>query len=309
MKRAFKKILPVLVIGATTYYFINALMRNWENVSEISFRPDAYSLIAFILFVLAVIVSGLLWGMVLNHISLSTKISIRNSIRIYSASWLLKYMPGQAGSYLNKVAWGVKNGFSKKTMTLSFLYENVLLFFASILPTVPFVLLLFLDDIGDNYTLFLPLLIAIPFIVVMNKKIFHGIVNFLSQKLRKKEIDSTPFISTKRLALIQLWYVLPRIITGAGFVLIAKSLLNITPEMYVPLAAIYVLAGIVGILAIFVPSGIGVREAVIVLLASAYFSIEEAIVLSIIARFYATVADLGVLGVYLYLNNWRLTQQ
>ena len=309
MVRSIRKILPTIIIGATVYFFINTLARNWDNVRHISFSPDIYSVTSLALFVLAIVISGYLWGVVLNSISSSGRISIRDSIRIHSASWLLKYIPGQAGSYINKVVWGVKNGFSKETITLSFIYENVLLLFASILPTVPLLLLLMSDNIKTSYGLFLPLLIAVPLLLVMNKRVFHGIVNFLSKKLWKKEIGSDQFIPTNKLIKMQFWYILPRIITGVGFVLLAQSLFTITSDMYIPLAAIYILAGIIGILAIFVPSGIGVREAVIVALASFYFSIEQAIILSIVARLYATVADVGIFGVYLYLNNWRLAQR
>jgi uncharacterized membrane protein YbhN (UPF0104 family) len=78
--------------------------------------------------------------------------------------------------------------------------------------------------------------------------------------------------------------------------------------MYVGLAAMYIFASVVGLLAIFVPGGIGIREAVIVAFASVYFPIEQAIVLSLVARLYATIADLGVGGVYLILNKGRIQQ-
>ena len=54
-------------------------------------------------------------------------------------------------------------------------------------------------------------------------------------------------------------------------------------KMWLPFAAAYVLAGAIGILAIFVPSGIGVREAIIVLVLSQYIPVAQAIVISLIA--------------------------
>jgi uncharacterized membrane protein YbhN (UPF0104 family) len=88
----------------------------------------------------------------------------------------------------------------------------------------------------------------------------------------------------------------PRLITAAAFLCVVASLVPIPPEAYIGLAATYILAGIVGLMAFFVPSGLGVREAVIVLFAAAYFPVEVAIVLALAARFYATVAD-GLLAI------------
>lgn len=84
---------------------------------------------------------------------------------------------------------------------------------------------------------------------------------------------------------------MPRVLIGAGFVFIAMSVVDVDPSMYLGLGATYILAGIIGILALFVPSGIGVREGVIILFASAYFPVETATLIALLARFYATVAD------------------
>jgi uncharacterized membrane protein YbhN (UPF0104 family) len=71
---------------------------------------------------------------------------------------------------------------------------------------------------------------------------------------------------------------------------------------YLPLACAYVIAGAVGILAIAVPSGIGVRESVFVFLAAPFVNTQEAIVLSLAARLWATLADVIVAAIYFALN-------
>ena len=73
--------------------------------------------------------------------------------------------------------------------------------------------------------------------------------------------------------------------------------------MYVAIASSYILASIVGLLAFFVPSGIGVREAVIVLTLSTYFGVEQAIVLAVVARLYTTIADGLLFLVYIVIKS------
>jgi glycosyltransferase 2 family protein len=98
-------------------------------------------------------------------------------------------------------------------------------------------------------------------------------------------------------------------LNGAGFVLIVSSMMTISPDMYIGLGATYILASIIGLLAIFVPGGLGVREAIIVLVLSVYFPVEQAIIVALVARFYATISDLGVGLVYLILNKGKIKQQ
>ena len=84
---------------------------------------------------------------------------------------------------------------------------------------------------------------------------------------------------------------MPRLLNGAGFVLVAAAIAPVTPDDWALLGAIYVVAGAIGILAVFVPSGLGVREGVIVVLASPIIGASAAIFAAILARLIATAAD------------------
>jgi uncharacterized membrane protein YbhN (UPF0104 family) len=296
--KAAKPLLATLVILITGSFFVKTLSHNWQNVKDLSLGLSLLSLCAIILFVVSVVSSGVLWGEIVSLLS-KQKIKTKEAIQIHLVSWMLKYIPGQAGSYLNKLNWGVKIGLSKKLITNAFVYETVLQAFASIIPTIPIVIWLFLEDVSSSLSTFVPLLVVLPMLAVMNKRIFSTLINWISLRLRYELFNQDMFLENKPLWRLQLKFIIPRVINGAAFVFVAASLLPVSIGMYIPLAAIYVLAGIIGLLAIFVPSGLGVREAVIVLLAKSYFSTEEAIALALIARFYATIADVGVLGLFL----------
>ena len=56
------------------------------------------------------------------------------------ASWLLKYIPGQVGAVVNKVLWAGKKGVSRSLVIVTFIYENVFLQLASIVPSVAILL-------------------------------------------------------------------------------------------------------------------------------------------------------------------------
>lgn len=301
-KKGIRIVLAWAVIALVAYLFARSLINNWNNIQTIGFSFNGYSLVSLILFVLAVLCSGILWGQIVRKLGM--KISDIEAMRVHTSSWLLKYIPGQAGSFINKLAWGTKNGHSKKVTTISFIYENVFLLLASLALSIPIIVLSF-KDVSDNTSMFLPLLLGLLIIPALNKKVFYSIFNYVFKRFRNQTIDSEYFFGTKDLVEFFVKFLLPRIITGAGFVFVAASFLQVTPDMYIGLGSAYILAGIVGILAIFVPSGLGVREAVIVLLVSHYFSTETAVALSLIARLYSTIAD-GLLAlVYVGLTGKR----
>src|SRR5690606_22500625 len=127
----------------------------------------------------------------------------------------------------------------------------------------------------------------------------------LFKLLKKQKLSSEELLGSKDNIMFTVEFILSRIINGTAFVLLAISLLGIATSMYVTFGAIYVLAGIVGVLAIFVPSGLGVREAVITLFASAYVPVEQAIALALVARFYATIADLLVAVLFVCIKPRR----
>lgn len=305
-KKILFSLLPWILVAIIAYFFGKTLADNLDKLNDVSFTVDVWAVLGTLLLTLAVVVSGFLWATLLSTLS-GKPVSLKEGARIHAASWLLKYVPGQVGSLLNKLAWGTKRGFSKKTITTSFLYENILTVFASVLVALPAVLL-FKDHLGSELTLLLPLLVVIPMLVILYRPFFYGVLNKVFSLLGKKPFAESDFLSGKALLKYQLGYLVPRILNGVGFVFIAASLLPVEPHMYLGLAAAFVLASVVGLLAVFVPGGLGVREAIIVLLVSVYFPVEQAIILSIVARLYATVADIGVALVYIILNKGRIKQ-
>lgn len=294
MVRAVFSIAIVIAVG---FFIVRTLQKNWDNISSYDLTPNAYSILGLIFFVLSVVVTGVLWGRILERLS-GKQVSTRDAIYVQISSWLLKYVPGQVGSFVGKVNWGAQNGFNKKDITISFMYENIMLLTSSLLTTLPIMAVLFLDRLGDNVTQLLPIFIAVPMFVICTKPVFYRLINWLLKFAKKKPLEPEYFLGTGELLKQQFLFLFPRFMIGIGFVLICISVTDVQPSQYLGLMATYILAGIIGILALFVPSGIGVREGIIILFASAYFSVETATLVALLARFYATIADVILAGIY-----------
>jgi hypothetical protein len=290
----------LLIISIVGYFIFETLQTNWHSLNGHNLVPGWLTVIATVLFAIAVMASGILWGNILSRLS-GKEITKTESVKVQIGSWLLKYIPGQVGSFASKLIWGSKNNFKRRDITTSFVYENMFLISTSIFTTLPILGLMLSNQLRSNTSIFLPLILSLPLILINLRPVFKYFANRLLKLLKKEPLPEEYLLSSGELFKQQMLFILPRFINAAGFVLIASSITTITLEMYLVLGATYVLAGIIGILAIFVPSGIGVREGVIILLGSVYLPVEVITLIALLARFYATVADILLGGVYYWL--------
>lgn len=305
-KRAVRWGLSVLILGVVAYFFAIALWENWDRIAAEHLAFDPLWILATIVFAIAVPVTGLLWGRMVRLLDHDPegRITPVEAIVVQCASWLLKYIPGQVGSVVNKVVWAGKKGVSRSLVIITFVYENVFLQVASLVPSVMILLASLGPQIfGDNATLLiLPLLVLVPMAAIAYKPFFHALVNVPARRVLKSEVPQDYFLTWLQAVRFSFEFLGPRILNGIGFVLLAGTVSVIGPEHWLPFAATYVLAGAVGILAFFVPSGLGVREAIIVLILSQYIPVPEAIVVSLLARLLSTLGDGLVAILYIGLR-------
>ncbi|GAA1985017.1 lysylphosphatidylglycerol synthase domain-containing protein [Microbacterium pumilum] len=303
-RRLLRWAATILVVGIVGFFFAVSLANNWAQVVEedISFNP--LWILTTVLFIVAVPVTGLLWGRIVTVLQSDVHVAARESIAVQCASWILKYVPGQVGSVVNKTVWAGKKGISRTLVVISFIYENVFLQLASLVPGSIILLISLGPEIfGQNITLLLlPVLAIVPFALISWKPFFHRIVDAPARRVLKRPIPAEYFLSTPQTLRSSGEFVLPRAINAVGFVILAATIVPISPAEWLPFAAAYMLAGAIGILAFFVPSGLGVREAVIVLILSQYIEVPQAIIISLLARLLATIADGGVALIYVGLR-------
>jgi hypothetical protein len=303
-RKVLRVIVTIAVLSVVLWFFSSSLLANWGRVQEFEFRLGVNTFLGIALWVAAVPVSGWLWRATLRAMSPNLSVTARDAISTHCLSWVLKYIPGQVGSFANKVLWASRRGISRAMVSLSFIYENIMLQLASIVPSVMVLLFALGGDIflENPATLLLPLSILLPLAFVAIGPVFQPFAIWAARRLLRREIDPEYFLSSGHTLALLLGYLLPRVLNGAGFVLVATDITDVAPDVVLPLAVTYVLAGAIGILAIFVPSGLGVREAVIVIIASQFIPLADAILLSLLARLYATVADAAVAGLYLAIR-------
>ena len=298
------------VVGQIVLFVLIVWLLGERLVSGFSQAVDVLSsfhwqlVAATVLFVLAVPTTGVIWGRVLNSIEPKAKIKPSQAARVHVLSWLLKYIPGQAGSVLTKIFWAKKEGVSQKHVAASVVYENVFLVSSAVLLSVPILGIAVVEQLGADGSLVIPLLLTALVLPLLIPAVFSRLLQTALKVFRRKPIQTADLLDGSEVVKSQTLFLVPRILNAVGFVVLVSIFYEpVLPEA-LQLGATYVLAGVLGILAFFVPSGLGVREAVIAIVAAPIIGADTAAACALIARVCATAAD-GVLGLS-YLGTRRL---
>lgn len=300
IKRVIRWVITLLVVGIVAYFFATSLAANWDQVLAKGVIFDWRWILATLFLVAAVPLTGLCWRRIVLVLDPGATVGRLEAISVQCLSWVLKYVPGQVGSVANKIVWAQRRGISRTLVLISFIYENVFLLLASFVPAVAILLVSLGPEIfGANAaTLLLPLIALVPLVLVAWRPFFHRLIAIPGRRLLKQDVPHSYFLSTSQTLRSILEFVGPRILNAVGFVILAGSITVVPPEQWLVFGAAYVLAAAVGILAIFVPSGIGVREAVIVVILSQYISTTDAIIISLVSRLLFTFGDAAIAGIY-----------
>lgn len=295
--RVIRGTVATAIIATVAWFFGRTLADNWESLQAQDLSLGWWAVGVTVTFVAAVAVSGLLWAGVLHALT-GTRIGPAEAVQAHYRAWLLKYIPGQVGFVMSKVVWGRTRGLSRLKVLLSVVYENAFLLLGSTIPTLA--ILVFARGGADavSTTVWIAAAAMIPLAAAMHPAVLSRVLTVLGKRTVKRSVPASELLSTGTAVKFQLAFLTPRIINGVGVVWIAVALVEAPASSWIPLAAAYALAGAVGIMAVFVPSGLGVRESVFVLFAAPYLGADVAIVVALVARVLATFADVIIACIY-----------
>lgn len=218
-------------------------------------------------------------------------------IYVYAKSWLGRYIPGTAPWILGKIYFASKYGISKNKLAVSSLLEGALQIV--VLLGLSFAMLIFdtrLDVIEPVYKVLMLGVLVLCF-VALTPAVFNRITSIGYRLIRKKEFDREHWVNGKTVAIGAGLYVVGATLSGLSFFFIAKALYPELgyQELFYIIGATN-LASAVSMLIIFAPSGIGVREGIMLLLLSVVMPAEIALLITIVMRVWSIAVDFLFFG-------------
>lgn len=117
--------------------------------------------------------------------------------------------------------------------------------------------------------------------------------------MKKDDMEIT--ITYPQMIKVVLLFICNWLIVGTGFYILVVSLYpSVGFSQWLYVGGIYGLSAIIGILAIFTVSGLGVREGILIAGLILIMPKEYAVIISIVSRLWATVAELILILVAFY---------
>jgi len=282
--------LPVLAIIFAILYFFNLKL----SFSGLNYHPG--------LIVLSVLIMGLLFALrafVWQQILKKYKIHVSYKVSVYSIfkTILTKYIPGKVWMILSKASIISQTGASLKLCSgVSLMHQLVSTFTGLTVGFFGLVIFKF-DLIPDIYVY---IILAVLLITLGLFSVGFKIPD-INLAIWKKYRDKTrgyvpPLFSVVGLNIVG-WLIL-----GFGYLIFIQGIgfpIGFRPLLLQPLA------NNIGVVALFAPSGLGVREAIMAgYLALAGIDVGNASVIAIAARLWFFVIEVGIFAIGIVLQKF-----
>lgn len=285
----------MVITVAFVVYYIHAIWKDVPNIlasSEIDYVLYAFSFGCL---------NYMGYGYVANVLykKLGANISYWKTLQIILASRLGIYLPGKIWYASNFYLFSRKLNISSSIIAQSFGLSNVFLFITGGICSLPIVLplLSYWEKV---------FIIAIICVLIMfsHPQSIKYIISFFPKinNVLKDQIYFTTFTSNHYLRFLFYFFLL-WIIAGVRLYFCVMTFNPVPYSDFVTIITASAASLILGMLAIFAPGGIGIREGVGVFILSTIIPIETAVFVMILSRLLSAITDLGSGLIAFYLLN------
>jgi uncharacterized membrane protein YbhN (UPF0104 family) len=294
--RILSLIAKVAVIAACFAYIALTIGRNLESLKQTEFTLRPLPLVLSFPFAVAYLFGrGLIWHLVVR------RVIGPHSLRLNLLSWMSslagKYLPGKVFLLFGRVYFYRGHGAGAAQVSSAFLIEAC----CSALATI---LVFGLAVLWHPTTALGPLkpvmaAVALGLIVVTHPVVLRSGINTALRLARQPALEFQ-----LRWRDVVAWTLLMSVnwlVLGAGFYLVLRAVIDLPPGLYLFVTGAFAVAGIIGVLALFAPSGIGVREGVMTFVLGAVLPAAVAAIAAILARIWITLAEALCSGIALML--------
>lgn len=212
---------------------------------------------------------------------------------IYSKAWMARYIPGTVAWIGSKIYLASKYGISKSRLAVSSLVEAG----AQIVATLSISLVILgLDprlDVFSSEVKLTMVLLGVAGTLSLYPPLFNFIIRKAYSAVRRKAAYDELAINGTSVIRSYLLYVVGAVIAGSGNYLLAASLSpDVGAEMFWYIIGATSLAGALGMATPFVPSGLGVRDGVQLVLLSLIMPKEIALAITVFSRLWSAASDI-----------------
>jgi uncharacterized membrane protein YbhN (UPF0104 family) len=95
------------------------------------------------------------------------------------------------------------------------------------------------------------------------------------------------------------------VVGGVGFYLFVDSVYPVAPQYILFLTGALAISNTIGLVALFAPAGLGVREGALVYILSLVMVAPIAVIISILSRMWVTLIEIGLVGMVYLIDQFQ----
>jgi glycosyltransferase 2 family protein len=305
VKKIVNIFLSCIIIFGITYY----ISKDWDfdqlRSLKLNFRYLSISIILLVLHFILVCK--------LSHQILKSKkgTAFASYMQIYFMSQLGRYIPGKIWMVVGKFEALRRKGFDLYWVTAASFIEMLLMSLGAGIVLASCLVITPVDQF-EIISAAAPVLLIIGLFILLFVKpliaLFFRIFQPILKNIEGQVTNHIKNLNNGPLIIISYGYCLSWLIQGIAFYFLIISL---KPEIQFSSIFIftYVAAWLTGFIAIFSPSGIGVRESIMILLLSLNMSTTEATVVSVLARVWSTSVEILITLISVFINRVSSTPE
>lgn len=278
-------------------FIARSLAVNWDDLAGADLRFSLWPLMASIILVaLWLVANALIWHLL--TVSVGADIPLRKALPAWFYSQLGKYVPGKVFLYVGRVHLYLKDGRRAGLTTLAFALETICTLAAGIIVGFLAIFTLESQELAPYRWWIVAALAA--FLTTLHPRILNGLISVTARLTRRRpfSVDVSYGLIVGYLGL----YVLNWALFGAAFFLMIRSFYAIELSAVPFLSGAFAFSSVIGILALFAPSGLGVREGLLSVFLAQVMPLPVALLTAVVSRIWLTVAELVLAGSGLLLK-------
>ena len=277
-------IVLITLLFALLFY---ELAKTWKRIpfEKLHFDPVHLLLSYGLLFVSSACgIEG--WRRILK--TSGEKVTFRQAFRLIGRTILAKYLPGKFWFVVGRVYLGKAEAFSQQRVAVASVFEEVLLLLSAGLMLI----LIELPLLVSQFTYLLVTLITVMGggLLLLHPRVIQGLLGVVMRVLKRNPVQVGG--RYRDYLGITLVYLLGWLAQGMGFFFLCRMIYPLPWTSVSSVVGAYTLSWVVGLLAFFVPGGLGIREGTLSVALGGLLTGPLSILLSLVSRLWITLYEL-----------------
>ena len=274
----------VLILAFLAY----GVVEGWGHVSDYAWELDPPLLVGGVLILFAFYLStGLAYVSIIERLGVTGEVSRAAVLQLWAKSLLGRYVPGNVLMVTGRVVLGREAGVPARVTLAATVYEQALLLTTAALASVVFLLAY---DSPQSFSWLLLVVAVAAAAALLHPRVFGPLSTWVLTRLKREPLKE--LLSERELAGLFLYYAAANLLLALGVWMVVRS--SAGPEAgslgYVGLA--FLLSFVLGMVAFFFPSGLGVRETAFALFLGKYLPGGVAVAVAAGVRLVVTAVEL-----------------